>query len=83
MLDIDEFLVEEVKGPATFQCDSGKGCSFKEPAMDQLINDIFGDESITLDCNSGECMHYTQVPGYEVNGGRTLSSQFYLSVESG
>lgn len=35
--------------------------------MDQLINDIFGDESITLDCDSGECMHYTQVPGYEVS----------------
>ncbi len=34
--------------------------------MNQLINDIFGDNSITLDCNSGECMHYTSVPGYQV-----------------
>lgn len=32
--------------------------------MNQLINDIFGDSSITLDCNSGECLHYSQVPGY-------------------
>lgn len=32
--------------------------------MNQLINDIFGDKSITLDCESGECMHYTRVPGY-------------------
>lgn len=32
--------------------------------MNQLINDIFGDRSITLDCESGECLHYTQVPGY-------------------
>lgn len=32
--------------------------------MNQLINDIFGDKSITLDCESGECLHYTQVPGY-------------------
>lgn len=33
--------------------------------MNQLINDIFGDKSITLDCDSGECLHYTQVPGYQ------------------
>lgn len=32
--------------------------------MNQLINDIFGDRAITLDCESGECLHYTQVPGY-------------------
>lgn len=35
--------------------------------MNQLINDIFGDNSITLDCESGECLHYTQVPGYVVS----------------
>lgn len=63
-VNIDDFLTEEVKGPATFRCENGAGCAFKEPAMNQLINDIFGDESITLDCDSGECMHYTQVPGY-------------------
>jgi len=34
--------------------------------MNGLINDIFGDKSITLDCDSGECLHYTQVPGYQV-----------------
>lgn len=66
LADIDDFLSEEVKGPATFQCNSGKGCSFEEPAMNGLINDIFGDKSITLDCDAGECLHYTQVPGYEV-----------------
>jgi hypothetical protein len=35
--------------------------------MNGLINDIFGDKSITLDCESGECLHYTQVPGYQVS----------------
>ncbi|WWC67467.1 uncharacterized protein I206_101375 [Kwoniella pini CBS 10737] len=63
-VNIDDFLAEEVKGPGSFNCVSGKGCSFEEPAMNQLINDIFGDKSITLDCDSGECLHYTQVPGY-------------------
>lgn len=64
--DIDDFLSEEVKGPGSFSCSAGRGCSFSEPAMNQLINDIFGDKSITLDCESGECLHYTQVPGYVV-----------------
>ncbi|WVQ75296.1 hypothetical protein IAR50_004912 [Cryptococcus sp. DSM 104548] len=63
-VNIDDFLSEEVKGPGSFNCVSGKGCSFEEPAMNQLINDIFGDKSITLDCDAGECLHYTQVPGY-------------------
>lgn len=32
--------------------------------MNQLINDIFGDEYITLQCDFGECMHYSMVPGF-------------------
>lgn len=34
--------------------------------MDGLINDIFGDRAIFLDCESGECLHDSQVPGYVV-----------------
>ncbi|WVQ83751.1 hypothetical protein IAT38_005895 [Cryptococcus sp. DSM 104549] len=64
-VNIDDFLTEEVKGPGSFNCQTGKGCAFEEPAMNQLINDIFGDKSITLDCESGECLHFTQVPGYQ------------------
>lgn len=63
--DIDDFLKEEIKGPATFKC-TGAQCKFEEPAMNDLINDIFADPYITLDCNGGECLHYSQVPGYEV-----------------
>lgn len=33
--------------------------------MNQLINDIFGDSYITLNCKSGECLHYSMVPGFE------------------
>lgn len=32
--------------------------------MNDLIDSIFGDQYITLECKSGECLHYTQVPGY-------------------
>lgn len=35
--------------------------------MNQLINDIFGDGYITLQCEGGECLHYSQVPGYVVS----------------
>ncbi|KAG6879786.1 hypothetical protein C0992_011584 [Termitomyces sp. T32_za158] len=61
---IGEFLKEEIKGPASFSCVSGKGCKFEEPAMNDLIDSIFGDRYITLSCEGGECLHYSQVPGY-------------------
>ena len=70
-VDISDFLKEDIKGPASFAClsteggSSSDGCKFKEPAMNDLIKSIFGDSSITLDCNSGECLYKTDVPGYE------------------
>lgn len=70
-IDIGDFLTEEIKGPATFSTlstvDGGKadGSTFKEPAMDDLIKSVFGDESITLQCHSGECLYRTDVPGYQ------------------
>jgi hypothetical protein len=63
-VDISDFLVEEIKGPATFSCKSKEGCKFQEPAMNDLIDQIFGDPYITLQCEGGECLHYSQVPGY-------------------
>jgi hypothetical protein len=71
--DISEFLDQEIKGPANFECDTGSGCTFKEPAMNNLIHDIFGDGYITLECKSGECLHYTQVPGFVVRDSLLLS----------
>jgi ABC-type multidrug transport system ATPase subunit len=70
-IDIGDFLTEEIKGPATFSTvstvDGGKndGSTFREPAMDDLIKSVFGDESITLKCRSGECLYKTDVPGYQ------------------
>ncbi|OJT07359.1 hypothetical protein TRAPUB_1764 [Trametes pubescens] len=63
-LDITDFLKEEIKGPATFSCTTGKGCKFEEPGMNDLISTFFGDTYITLQCQGGECLHYSQVPGY-------------------
>ncbi|KAF7289666.1 ABC transporter protein [Mycena chlorophos] len=63
-VNIDDFLKEEIRGPAKFSCRSGSGCRFEEPAMNDLISDIFGDPYITLECQGGECLHFSQVPGY-------------------
>lgn len=67
VIDISDFLSQEIAGPGKFSCSSDKkGCRFEEPAMNQLITDIFGDDSITLNCQAGECMHYSMVPGFKV-----------------
>ncbi|KAI7848198.1 ABC-2 type transporter [Circinella umbellata] len=63
-IDLTDLLKDEIQGPASFKC-SGPDCSFSEPAMDDLISAIFGDDSIFLSCNSGECLHYTMVPGFK------------------
>ena len=64
--DITDFLAEEIKGPGKFTTKTGEPSRFEEPAMNQLINDIFGDTFITLKCNSGECMRRGSVPGFLV-----------------
>ncbi|KAL0143366.1 hypothetical protein V8B55DRAFT_1476875 [Mucor lusitanicus] len=63
-IDLTDFLNDEIQGPASFQC-NGKACVFSEPAMNDLISAVFGDDGIFLNCNSGECLHYTMVPGFE------------------
>ncbi|KAI1329767.1 hypothetical protein F5Y16DRAFT_81260 [Xylariaceae sp. FL0255] len=68
-IDLTDFLKEEVEGPATFNClqqDGGaNACKFKEPALDWMVQNIFGDQSIELECRSGECLYHTEVPGYQ------------------
>jgi hypothetical protein len=78
-VDISDFLVEEIKGPATFSCKSKEGCKFQEPAMNDLIDQIFGDPYITLQCEGGECLHYSQVPGYVVCPSLILFMYFLLT----
>ncbi|OTB02698.1 hypothetical protein M426DRAFT_322454 [Hypoxylon sp. CI-4A] len=68
-IDLTDFLKESVEGPATFSCLQENGginnCKFKEPSLDWMVGQFFGDKSIELDCRSGECLYHTQVPGYE------------------
>ncbi|KAL8988792.1 MAG: hypothetical protein Q9177_002186 [Variospora cf. flavescens] len=69
-IDIGEFLKADIKGPASLTSKSTDGGSstdgskFEEPAMNNLIKTVFGDDSITLKCRSGECLYRTDIPGY-------------------
>ncbi|KAJ1650668.1 FAD-dependent urate hydroxylase [Dispira simplex] len=82
-IDITDFLVEEIQGPATFDCQSDQGCRFEEPAMNDLIMSVFGDSSITLECDSGECLHYSEVPGFERPQKRTNTLLILVTVGAG
>ncbi|KAK1245801.1 hypothetical protein MKX07_004870 [Trichoderma sp. CBMAI-0711] len=67
-LDLTDFLDQAIKGPGRFECSQKGGgahdCAFKEPEMDNLIVSLIGDSSILLDCQAGECLYETEVPGY-------------------
>lgn len=68
-VDLGEFLEVSINGPGSFECSQKDGgahnCAFKEPAMDDLILSLIGDSSILLDCQAGECLYETQVPGFK------------------
>lgn len=67
-IDLSEFLDQAIRGPGGFDCSQKNGgahdCAFTEPEMDKLIRNLIGDSSILLNCQSGECLYETQVPGY-------------------
>lgn len=68
-VDISDFLTHEIKGPADFTCDiKSQNCKFSEPSMNDLISSVFGDPQINLFCKSGECLHKSEIPGFEIPG---------------
>ncbi|KAJ5090946.1 hypothetical protein N7532_009630 [Penicillium argentinense] len=67
-IDLTDFLAQMIKGPASFLTTStleGSKSVFSEPQMNTLISQVFGDPSIFLSCDSGECLYKTNIPGYE------------------
>lgn len=80
-IDISDFLTETIKGPGDFSCDlTKKDCQFSEPSMDDLILSVFGDQYITLHCESGECIHYSEIPGYDSPGKNKLPLNSLLTI---
>ncbi|AOA64102.1 Putative ATP-dependent permease [Komagataella phaffii CBS 7435] len=75
-IDISDFLVETIKGPADFSCSlEGQDCKFSEPSMNDLIQNVFGDPYITLHCQSGECLHKSEIPGFDIPHKRRHTSR--------
>lgn len=73
-IDISEFLTETIRGPGDFSCDvAARNCRFSEPSMNDLISSVFGDPYITLQCNSAECLHKSEIPGYDLPGRNKFS----------
>ncbi|TPX31729.1 hypothetical protein SmJEL517_g05000 [Synchytrium microbalum] len=74
-IDLSEWMTdpdEGPRGPGQISCyedninpTPSRMCRFEEPNMNKLIADFFGDPYITLSCHSGECLHYSELPGYE------------------
>ncbi|KAK9453325.1 hypothetical protein V1511DRAFT_505391 [Dipodascopsis uninucleata] len=80
-IDITDFLTEAIKGPASFSCDSStKSCDFSEPAMDDLIESVFGDKTILLQCRSSECLHYSELPDYNVPVKRVNKNLLFFGI---
>lgn len=74
LIDISEFLTETIRGPGQFSCDlKDKNCQFSEPSMNDLISSVFGDPYITLNCKSGECIHKSEIPGYDLPDSNRLT----------
>lgn len=79
-IDISDFLSETIKGPGDFSCDvSKKDCIFSEPSMNDLILSVFGDKYITLHCDSGECLHYSEIPGYDLPKNPTFTLETLIT----
>jgi ABC-type multidrug transport system ATPase subunit/ABC-type multidrug transport system permease subunit len=73
-IDISDFLTHEIQGPADFSCDiQSKNCKFSEPSMNDLISSVFGDSQINLFCESSECVHKSEIPGFEIPGKKKLT----------
>lgn len=81
-IDISDFLTETIKGPGDFTCDvNDKSCRFSEPSMNDLISSVFGDPYITLHCASGECIHKSEIPGYDLPDKKRLTwSNLFLII---
>lgn len=82
-VDISDFLSHEIKGPADFSCDlQSKNCKFSEPSMNDLISSVFGDPQINLLCQSGECLHKSEIPGFEIPGKKKFTLIDFTKLSS-
>ncbi|KAJ2779065.1 (ABC) transporter [Coemansia javaensis] len=80
-LDISSVL-NEVEGPVDIKChDHGfSDCYIRELVVSKTLASIIGDDAINMECSVGQCMHYSQLPGYTRKSNETSKSSMLVGV---
>ncbi|KAJ1935203.1 (ABC) transporter, partial [Linderina macrospora] len=75
-------VLEEVEGPVNIRChdDGFSGCHIREFSVSKIIADIFGEDSIQMSCNVGQCVHYSQLPTYQKKSHLTSKGNMMIGV---
>ncbi|KAJ2717278.1 FAD-dependent urate hydroxylase [Coemansia spiralis] len=82
-LDISSVL-NEVEGPVDIRChDHGfSDCYIREFIVSKTLASIIGDDAINMECTVGQCMHYSQLPGYKRRSRATHKSSMLIGVST-
>ncbi|TPX68950.1 hypothetical protein CcCBS67573_g07015 [Chytriomyces confervae] len=73
-------------GPATVTCEEGyagamnHSCRLQEPHMTTLVRLISKEDYFALSCDAGQCLHYTQIPGYTRPGLKNAFSPLVIGI---
>ncbi|KAJ2775967.1 (ABC) transporter [Coemansia nantahalensis] len=80
-LDISSVL-NEVEGPVDIKChDHGfSDCYIREFIVSKTLASIIGDDAINMECSVGQCMHYSQLPGYRRKSHATHKGNMLIGV---
>ncbi|KAJ2065542.1 (ABC) transporter [Coemansia sp. S155-1] len=80
-LDISSVL-NEIEGPVDIKChdDGFSNCFIRESAIKRTLTSIIGDDAINMMCSVGQCVHYSQIPGYQKTTHETSKSNMLVGV---
>ncbi|KAJ1851985.1 (ABC) transporter [Coemansia sp. RSA 1822] len=80
-LDISSVL-NEVEGPMNIKChdDGFSDCYIREFKVSKTLASIIGDDAINMECNVGQCLHYSQLPSYRKVSRETSKSNMLIGV---
>ncbi|KAJ2200328.1 (ABC) transporter [Coemansia sp. RSA 522] len=80
-LDISSVL-NEVEGPMNIKChdDGFSDCYIRELKVSKTLASIIGDDAINMECNVGQCLHYSQLPSYRKVSHKTSKSNMLIGV---
>ncbi|KAJ2489355.1 (ABC) transporter, partial [Coemansia sp. RSA 2050] len=82
-LDISSVL-NEIEGPVDIKChdDGFSNCFIRESAIKRTLTSIIGDDAINMMCSVGQCVHYSQIPGYQKISHETSKSNMLVGIST-